>query len=93
MIKVKAARDAAPKTAPIATSAKAPGDNPAAGQTLSTIIANAEPMAALAMNIGASKPPDVPEPREIISAADLKIITANSAPNTILVFRMSEIVS
>ena len=56
-------------------------------------MAKTEPMAALAMNIGASRPPEVPEPSEITSAADLKTITASSAPSSILVFRMSEMVS
>ena len=45
------------------------------------------------MNIGASKPPEVPDPSEMTNAADLKTITASSAPSSILAFRMSEMVS
>ena len=66
---LNAAREAAPKTAPIATSANAPGERCATGQILSTTIANTEPMAALTMNIGASRPPEVPEPSEITESA------------------------
>ena len=41
-------------------------------------IAKAPPRAALDMNIGASKPPEVPEPSEITSASDLKIAIKSS---------------
>ena len=37
-----------------------------------TTIANTPPIAALDMNIGASKPPEVPDPSEITSANALK---------------------
>src|SRR5215471_17353553 len=93
MMKVNAARDAAPNTAPMATRANAPGERFAAGQILSTTMANTEPIAALAMNIGASSPPEVPDPSEMTSAADLKIITESSVPSSSLAFRMSEMVS
>ena len=56
-------------------------------------MANTPPSAALDMNIGASKPPDVPDPSEITSASALKTATSNSSLNARLLFRMSEIVS
>src|SRR5438874_10517516 len=45
------------------------------------------------MNVGASNPPDVPDPSEITSAPNLAIITTSSSFHARLPFRMSPIVS
>ena len=89
----KVAREAAPNTAPIATSANAPAARFADGNTRFTNIANTPPSAALDMNMGASNPPDVPDPSEITSASALKIAIRISSFKARLLFRMSEIVS
>src|SRR4051812_18040609 len=90
---VNVALDAAPNTAPIATSANAAGANPAFGARWFTPIANAPPSAADAMNIGPSNPPDVPDPSEINSASDFNPATASNICHVSLFVRMSEIVS
>ena len=56
-------------------------------------MAKTPPIAALDMNIGASKPPEVPEPSEITSASALKTAIRISSFSARLLFRMSEIVS
>ena len=57
-------------------------------------MAKTEPMAALAINIGASRPPDVPEPSDMANTDRLlNTITASRAPSSIFALRMSEIVS
>ena len=56
-------------------------------------MANSPPMAALHMNVGASNPPEVPEPSEITSAANFAIITTNKSFHTNCPLRMSPIVS
>jgi hypothetical protein len=93
MMKANVAREAAPNTAPIATKANAPGDRFAAGKILSMATAKTPPKAALDMNMGASNPPEVPEPSEITSATALAIMTTISNPSAKLAFRMSLIVS
>ena len=50
-MKAKVARDAAPKTAPIATSAKAPGERCAEGTTELIAIANAPPIAGAVQTV------------------------------------------
>ena len=45
------------------------------------------------MNMGASNPPDVPEPSEITSATALASITTTSTFNARFAFRMSLMVS
>src|SRR5437588_8236812 len=89
----KVARDAAPKTAPIATKANAPADKFAAGKIRSIPRANTPPRAALDINMGASNPPEVPDPREITSATALAIMTTSSSFQARFAFRMSPIVS
>ena len=56
-------------------------------------IAKTAPRAELNMNVGASRPPDVPAPSETISASHLKIITSINSFNGRLPFRMSPMVS
>src|SRR5271154_88843 len=90
---VNVARDAAPKIAPIATNAKAPGERCADGTSRFTTIANMPPIAALDINIGASNPPEVPEPSEITNAKDLNTAIKISSFNVKLLFKISEIVS
>ena len=89
----KAARDAAPNTAPIATNANAPAARFAEGNSRLIASANTPPSAALDMNIGASSPPDVPDPSEITSAMALAIITTSNSFKASCPFRMSLIVS
>src|SRR5260370_42714426 len=78
MMKANVAREAAPNTAPIATKANAPGDRFAAGRILSMATAKTPPHAALEMNMGASNPPEVPEPSEITNANALASMTTIS---------------
>ena len=92
-MKVKAARDAAPKTAPMATKAKAPAERCAPGIILSTTRAKTPPIAALDMNMGASSPPDVPEPSETTSAIAFASMTTISKFRARFAFKMSLIVS
>src|SRR5438445_9610397 len=75
MMNENVARDAAPKTAPMATRANAPGDKFAPENKWFVPIANAPPSAALDMNMGASNPPEVPDPNEITRAIAFAIIT------------------
>ena len=82
MMKENVARDAAPNTAPIATSANAAGDKCAPGNARFAIMANSPPMAALHMNVGASNPPDVPDPKEITSAANFAKLTKDDPKAT-----------
>ena len=70
-----------------------PGERCADGKIMFTTIANAPPMAALDMNIGASNPPDVPEPSEITNATVLATITTTSNFHARFALRMSPIVS
>ena len=79
MMNENVARDAAPKTAPMATSAKAPADRFAAGKIRFTPMAKTPPMAALDINMGASSPPDVPEPSEMTSAAAFATMTTSNS--------------
>src|SRR5580658_3303440 len=72
---VNVARAAEPNTAAIATRAHAPGDKCAPGITEFTTMAKSPPAAAEDMNIGASSPPDVPEPRDSNKATDLHTAT------------------
>ena len=92
-MKANVARAAAPKTAPMATSANAPGASSALGIRRLMPVAKMPPSAALAMNIGASKPPDVPEPSEITSASDLKTAISSRSFQVRLLLRMAEMVS
>src|SRR5436305_15205379 len=75
MMNENVARDAAPKTAPMATRANAPGDKFAPENKWLVPIANAPPSAALDMDMGASNPPEVPDPTEITRAIAFAIIT------------------
>src|SRR6202795_4019028 len=93
MMKVKAARDAAPKTAPMETNADAPAERCAPGKILSTPSAKTPPIAALDINIGASSPPDVPEPSETTSATAFANITTTRNFRARFAFKMSLIVS
>src|ERR1700731_2142113 len=70
------AREADPNTADIATRAHAPGDRCAPGINALTPTAKRPPAAAEDMNIGASSPPDVPDPRESNNATDLNTATS-----------------
>src|ERR1700722_542315 len=56
-------------------------------------MAKSPPIAALHMNVGASRPPDVPDPSEITRAANFAIITTNSSFHMSWPLRMSPIVS
>ena len=62
----------APKTAPMATSANAPGERLAPGISRLMSIAKIPPIAAPIMNTGASNPPEVLVPSESIKATNLK---------------------
>src|SRR5580658_1779753 len=93
MMNANAAREAAPNTAPIATSANAPGERCADGKAWFATIANSPPMAALHMKVGASSPPEVPDPNEITSTANFAIITTSKSFHTRWPLRMSPIVS
>src|SRR5207245_10161367 len=75
MMNENVARDAAPKAAAMATRANAPGDKFAPENKWFVPIANAPPSAALDMNMGASNPPEVPDPNEITRAIAFAIIT------------------
>src|ERR1700691_388445 len=77
MMNVNVAREAAPKTAPMATSAKAPGERCAFGMKWFDTMAKMPPMAALHMKQGASNPPEVPDPSETAKAAALANITTS----------------
>src|SRR5579862_9425366 len=50
-------------------------------------------MAALHMKVGASKPPDVPDPSEITSAANFAIMTTSNTFHASSPFRIAPIVS
>src|SRR5579864_5508202 len=93
MMNANVAREAAPKTAPMATNANAPAERCADGITLSSAMANTPPSAALDMNIGASRPPDVPDPSEITKAMALANITISSNFKPRFAFKMSPMVS
>src|SRR5947209_5492370 len=93
MMNENVARDAAPNTAPIATSANAPGDRCAPGNTWLVAIANSPPMAALHMNVGASNPPDVPDPSDNTSAANFANITISRIFHASCPLRMAPMVS
>ncbi len=56
-------------------------------------MAYAPPSAALDMNIGASRPPEVPDPSDTMSATAFAIMTTRSNFSARLAFRMSPIVS
>jgi len=50
-------------------------------------------MAALDINMGASSPPDVPDPREMTSATAFAAMTTSSNFHARFAFRMSPMVS
>src|SRR5579864_5953103 len=93
MMNEKVAREAAPNTAPIATSANAPGERCALGKTWFAIMAYSPPMAALHINVGASRPPDVPDPSDRTSATNFANITISSSFQASCPFRIAPIVS
>src|SRR5436190_21772973 len=93
MMNAKVARDAAPNTAPMATRANAPEDRFAEGKSRFMMLAKAPPSAALDMKVGASSPPDVPDPSEMTMAADLAIMNNSNNFNVRFAFKMSLIVS
>src|SRR6202035_6017208 len=70
------AREADPNTAAMATRAHAPGDKCAPGIKVLTPIEKRPPAAADDMNIGASSPPEVPDPKESNNATDLHTATS-----------------
>src|SRR4029077_521961 len=82
-----------PKTAPMATNANAPAERFAPGKILSTPRAKTPPIAALDINIGASSPPDVPDPSETTSATAFANITTISNFRARFAFKISLIVS
>ena len=90
---VNVALDAAPNTAPMATSANAPGERRRWHDPVHYQRDIFLPIAALDMNIGASRPPEVPEPSEITSASDLNTAIRISNFSVKLLFKISEIVS
>src|SRR5437764_4011688 len=90
MMNENVARDAAPKTAPMATRANAPGDKFAPENKWFVPIANAPPSAALDMNMGASNPPEVPDPNEITRAIAFAIITMIKSLSARFAFKRSE---
>ena len=77
----------------VISKANAPGDKCALGKIMLTTIAKMPPRAALDMNMGASNPPEVPEPSEMTSARALKTATRIKSFSARLLFRISEIVS
>ena len=79
---VKVARDDAPSSAPIAATANASGERCARGITRSITMAKVLPMAALIMNIGASVPPDVPEPSDSSTTNAFRNKTNSTTPST-----------
>ena len=90
---VKVAREAEPKKAAMPTSAQAEGERFAPGIRRLIKSANEAPSAAPTMNMGASKPPEVPEPSDTTSARALNAISVRSSVRASRPFSMSEMVS